>query len=488
MPQTTKKSKLNLETESCRSIRTILPHFRRVVVSMALCLTTACTNYFSPDYERPDTPAKVEWSRHLPTKVSGSQVIREEWWKNFRDPYLDQLIARAIEHNVDLAILAKSIGVAKTTISQVNATRLPTIEGAFGARLTKASGAPLRESYSWVTALSWEIDIWGKIEEGVEAQEAEYKASEADWRAGYLIMVSNLATTYFQIRLFDEQIERQRASLHANNDILKTFEIMREEGVMSDQDVLQQSARINTLEKDLMELQRLRALAENALATIQGIPAGNFSVSPSKFLVDVKPVDIPLGLPSDLLLRRPDIVAAEYRVLESLNLISEARKGLLPTVRIMAKGGMSSIKVTDLSKAFTYGLDPSIELPFLDPNVYARIDVTEAEIKVFEEQYRATVLNAFEEVENALVNLTNQKKQRVELQEKVRKLTKSTELVRMRLSEGLTTKLEVFESERTYLVAELELLRNHQQFLAANIELYKALGGGWPVEEVKDDG
>ncbi|MGH8548506.1 MAG: efflux transporter outer membrane subunit [Methylococcales bacterium] len=458
----------------------------RILLYISFCAASACS-YFSPEYARPDAPVKKAWVRHVPENVSATETIRPDWWRNFGDPYLDDLVGKAIDQNLDLKILAARTGVAQATIGQVNAARLPTVEGAFGSRFIKAPGRDLQKSYSYALALNWEVDIWGKIQKSVEAQQAEVQATEADWRAGYLEIVSGVAEIYFQIRLLDEQIQQQKSSVTANRRILEIQQAMVAEGMAPEKtSVLQQSAEVDRFERDLMELERFRALAENGLATILGIPAGDFRVPPGSLRGAVHLVELPLGLPMDLLLRRPDIIAAEFRVLQVHNLISEARRGLLPTVSITGKGGISSFKLTDLSKAFTYGLDPSIELPFLDPNVYARIDVTEAEVNVVKAEYRRTVIKAFEEVENAMASLASHKSQKAKLEERLKKLQAVAGTFRAQLEEGVISQLQVLESERSLLAAEQLLSRNHQDILIDTIELYKALGGGWPKQEIKE--
>ncbi len=460
----------------------ILP---KILAHISLIGISACA-YFSPEYKRPETPIKQSWVRHVPENVSAVATIRPDWWTNFGDPYLDKLIAMAIDQNLDLKILAARTGVAQSTISQVNAARLPTVEGAFGSRVIKAPGRSLQKSYSYALALSWEIDIWGQVEKGVQAQEADVQATEADWRAGYLVIVSDVAGIYFQIRLLDEQIVQQKTALEANRRILAILQSMQDEGILPETNLLQQSAEVDRFERDLIELQRIREISENGLAEMLGIPAGDFRVPSGNLRNVVHLVALPLGLPMDLLLRRPDVIAAEFRVLQVHNLISEARRGLLPTVSITGRGGISSIKLTDLSKAFTYGLDPSIELPFLDPSIYARIDVTEAQINVAKEEYRRTVIGAFKEVENALVNLDSHKSQKKELEERREKLRAVASTIRAQLLEGVVSQLQVLESERSLLAAEQQLLLNHQEILLDTIELYKALGGGWPKQEIRE--
>jgi outer membrane protein TolC len=193
---------------------------------------------------------------------------------------------------------------------------------------------------------------------------------------------------------------------------------------------------------------------------------------------------VPMGLPAQLLARRPDVVAAQYRILESYDEVGAARLAQLPTISLTGRGGTAAFSLSDLFKAFTFSFMPSIDLPMFDPNVRAHIKTTEAQSKVAEEQYRQAVFTAFEEVENALVNLDAHKKQRIELQQQNERLHTVAAQVEAQLKEGLVSQLEVLESERSLASAELSLLANHEQILSDTVTLYKAIGGGWPDVEV----
>ena len=193
---------------------------------------------------------------------------------------------------------------------------------------------------------------------------------------------------------------------------------------------------------------------------------------------------VPAGLPSELLNRRPDIVAAEFRLLEAYDLVGQARLAQLPSISLTGRGGTSSFALGDLLKSFTFGFLPSINIPAFDPSIKARLKTTEAQTKVFEHEYQRTVIGAFEEVENALTNLEAHRQQRTELQQQIDQLQIVAAQIQAQLREGLVSQLEVFETERSLLAAQLALLANHQQILADTVTLYKALGGGWPTVEV----
>lgn len=457
-----------------------------LVLGLGAALLCGCTGLGGPAYQRPDTPAKSSWSRKAPATVSAAETITVDWWKTFGDPYLDALVERAIAGNFDIRILAARIEVAGAQIGEVRAGALPTVDAGAGANFQKSTGQSFFHQYDLAAQVNWDIDVWGKVEKGVQAQQAEYHASEADWRAGYLTLVAAVATTYFQILQFDDQLDQQRNTIAKNKQILDIYQSMLANGVAPRTQVLQQRAEINRLTNELLELRRNRDIAENALATLVGAPAGELKVPAGHLQQRVKLPTVPMGLPSTLLSRRPDIVAAQYRILESYDLIGSAKLAQLPSISLTAHGGTASFALSDLLKAFTFGFMPSINLPMFDPGLKAHIKTTEAQSKVAVEDYRRTVMAAFEEVENALVNLDARHKERAELAQQIGHLRVVATQVEAQLKEGLVSQLEVFETERSLLAAELSLLANHQLILSDTVTLYRALGGGWPSVEIRN--
>jgi NodT family efflux transporter outer membrane factor (OMF) lipoprotein len=454
-----------------------------LLASIFMTLLSSCSGLGGPEYSRPDVVSKEGWSDDPGARISAQDTIQPDWWKGFNDAYLNELVDRAISGNIDIRVLAARSGVAKATISQAEAGLLPTLSGGLGTDTIKSSGNSTRTQYSVASDVIWEVDIWGKVRKGVEAQQADYKATEAGWRAGYLVMVSDVATAYFQIRQFDEQIKQQQKTVERNTQILDIYENMRSEGLVAETQVLQQQAEINRLQTGLLDLKRLRELTENGLATLLGMPADTLKV-PDAGLRSVRAVDVPSGLPSDLLSRRPDIIAAEYRVLQAHDLEGQARLARLPSLSLTGKAGSASFDLDDLLKTWTSGFSSLASIPIFDPNVQSRIKVSEAQTRVAEEEYRRTVLGAFEEVENALVNLSNRKQQTDELSSRREKLVTVSDQVYAQLQEGMATQLEVLEIERTLLDSEQEMLANHWQILNDTVSLFKALGGGWPREVV----
>ncbi len=450
----------------------------------ALLCSCADLDVRTPEYQRPDAPGKSSWSRQA--DVSASETITPEWWKAFQDPYLDGLINKAIEGNFDLMVLAARIEIANTQIAEARAGSMPILDLGAGASYEKTTGQKTSRQYSLGTNVIWDIDIWGQVEKGVQGQVAEFRATEADWRAGFLRLVSDVSTTYFQVLQFDEQIERQQQALGKNRQILDIYRAMHAHGLMSEAQVLRQRAEINRLTRDLLEQQRSRDLAENALATLIGVPARELKVPFGRLQESVQLPAVPAGLPAQLLSRRPDIIAAEYRVLATHNLVGQAKLAQLPSISLTGRAGTASIDLGDLLKSFTTSLLPSVNLPIFNPGIRARVKTTEAQAKIAEQDYRRTVIAAFEEVENALVNLDSRRKQRAELQTQVNHLKVVSTQVEAQLKEGLVSQLEVFETERSLLAAQLAVLSHHREILSDTVTLYKALGGGWPPVDVRN--
>lgn len=453
----------------------------------------ACLDTSVPKHERPEVAAKTGWAGQAEGTVVGrtsaKESIRPDWWTAFRDPYLNQLVRKALDDSISIQILVARLDVSRASAGLSEADLLPRVAGAAG-RSSQVShddsgGTTTSTQYSLGAALSWEIDLWGKVQKGVNAQKAEYQASQADYRAGYLMLVSDVANTYFNIRKEDEQLGRQRDAVTTGEKILAIYEAQHREGLVPYTKLIQQRAEVTNLRQELLEIQRRRATEVNKLATLLGVPAGELRVPEGKLSDSITLMEVPVGLPSDLLERRPDIIAAEYRLLSQYELVGQAKLARLPSLTLTGTGGFASAALTSLLSGWSLGLAPAIAFPIFDERLKRSVKVNEAQAKLAEQEYRNTVMRAFEEVENALGDVANRKQQVALVEERLADLRMANQQVHRQLREGLISQLEVFESERTLLSAEQQLLSLRQQILEGMVTLYKALGGGWPPEVVK---
>ncbi|MEM1229306.1 MAG: efflux transporter outer membrane subunit [Pseudomonadota bacterium] len=451
-----------------------------------LCL--GCSSVAGPDYERPEVTVPEQFRASAPGPVTAATAITRDWWTGFQDPYLNELIDRSVAGNLDLRVSVARVQEAQAAIGQVRAAGLPSLSAGGsvsvdGARNPFTGDFATTESYRGNTQLSWELDTWGKIKKGVAARRAAYQASEADWRAAYLTTVSSVATSYFLLRQLDEQGLIQARSLKAAQAVLAIFQAQYREGLVGNTQVLRQEAEVTGIERGQLELERQRALAELALATLLGEPADALRVPRDALTTTVAEPPVPGGLPADLLSRRPDIVAAEYRVLEAHQLVGEARLARLPAISLTAQGNgggsLASAGLSSFVKSLTFGLGPSLQIPIFDPAVRAQLRTRTASADTREAEYRRVVLLAFQEVESALVNLASRRAQKSAIEAELTKLRQVAQQTEAQLELGLANQLEVLESQRRLLSVNQALLETHQNILSDTVTLYKALGGGW---------
>ncbi|MEJ2089364.1 MAG: efflux transporter outer membrane subunit [Gammaproteobacteria bacterium] len=449
---------------------------------LLLALLGGCASAVkTPEYQAPAVPQKAAWSESL----GEQRAIDREWWKGFQDPYLDDLTDRALRGNVDLQVMAARTEVAGAQIGQAKAALLPVISAGARTDTTTISG-----DYDLGTSrktgvggdMFWELDIWGKARKGVQAQKAGYRASTADYHAGYLSLVSGVANTYFLIRQADDQIAQQELALTRNQRMLDIYRDLHANDLEPETAVIKQQVEVTRTESALQTLRTNREKLENALATLIGVPAGEFDVPDTAGFTDISPVDVPAGMPSDLLTRRPDLLAAEERLRQSIAMEGQARLAQLPSVGLTSIGGSASYGLSNLLQTWTMGLSGVVQFPVFDPNVRARIPVSEAQVEVAEQEYRASVMRAFEEVENVLVALNGAREQRKLLAAARADLATITRQQMEQLRLGLVSQLEVIQAERELQEAEQLLLANHWEILSDTVSLFKAVGGGWPPE------
>jgi len=456
-------------------------------VAMAL---SACS--VGPEYERPELQEKKAWSERGAAELAPSEVIEMDWWTGFGDPYLDKLVKEAISGSFDLKILLGRIQEAGATIKGARAGLMPTLDLSTGQSFERTKVAPTgptmsRKSASAQSNLSWEMDMWGKKRREYSATKAEYEASQADYRAGYLKLVSELAQAYFQVRQIDEQSDLTDKFYKEHQQIATIYRNQYAEGLIPEWKVLRQEAEVKRLSQELLELERVRKRLEHRIAILLGRPPGDLKVPPADLRGNLKPVKVPVGLPSDLLSRRPDIVAAEYRLVKATHEVGAAEAARLPSFGLTGKGSLASEALKGLlTGTWALSIAPAVKMPLFDGGSRkADVAAKEARAQVTQEVYRKTVMTAFEEVENALVNLESRQKQKAVLQEKLDGLKQIRSQTTAKFELGLISQLEVLDIERELYASEKSLLEMHRYLLDDTVALFKAVGGGWGKVTVK---
>jgi len=457
--------------------------FTIVFVALSFISLTSCM--VGPDYKKPELPIKKKWQT-ASMRESPGRIVQMDWWKEFGDPQLNYLIETAIDESYDLKILFDKLAAAGALTKKSQADLYPSADMTAMGEFTKSENAGAAKELDIRAGVTWELDLWGKKRREIAAKQAEQQSLEAEYRAGYLKLVSEVGTNYFLVRQLDLQAEMAKGHLEDNTAILKIYQQQHTEGLVAEEKVDRQRAEVFDLKRDIEEMRRRRKIAENHITTLLGKPVGAMAVPYDGKSEIVRPVDIPVGLPSNLLERRPDIIAAEFLVLKAVNLEGAAEAAKLPSFSLTAKGGLIGVAFSSLLSGGIVGITPQLMLPIFDAGKrQAEVEMRKAEVRIASSRYAKVVLNAFEEVENALVNLNSRQKQYEYLGKRIRSLRKVRKQTFQKLEMGLVSQLEVLEVEKELYSAEKAMPLLKRYLLDDSITLYKALGGGWPPINVQ---
>ncbi|WP_454007079.1 efflux transporter outer membrane subunit [Alcaligenes sp. Marseille-Q7550] len=457
-------------------------------LSLALLLGALAGCAVGPDYQRPDAPvgehfreARVEgaWKTAQPADLQA----RGAWWAAFNDGVLDELMRGLNTQNFSVQQAEARVRQAQAALSnarsglfpQVNGTAASTRRGS-GSGQTSQSGS----TYDLNANVSWEVDLWGRIRRQVESGDASLQASAADMVATRLSLQSQLAQTYFQYRsaesaerLLDQTVQAYERSLQINQNRLDA-------GFSAQSDVAAALSQLEGARTQRLALNREKAGYQHALAVLVGRPPSQFELVPHAPWPVVP--DIPVGLPSSLLERRPDVARAERRMAQANAEIGVAKAAWFPSLKLNASGGFSS---SDLSEWLTaparvWSLGPSLALTLLDFGARrAKVEQAEAGYDEQVAAYRQTVLTALKEVEDALSDLNGLGLEQASQARALAAARESLQLTRNQFDAGLVDYLSLAQTETTAFSAERQALDLESQRLRAAVKLLVALGGGW---------
>ncbi|HZI83139.1 MAG TPA: efflux transporter outer membrane subunit [Casimicrobiaceae bacterium] len=436
-----------------------------------------------PDYQRPETALPAAFR-----ESAGSEAgIPNDWWRLFRDPLLDDLVATALAANVDIAQAVARVEEADANLRAVNAAFFPEIDlsgtagrTASSAKVAAPSPPVVRNDLRLAFTASYEIDFWGKLRRASEAARAQGLSTRYARDVVTLSVAALTTETYFSLRSLDAQIASTRATLASRDETLAIVRRRADAGLASDLEVRQAEGARSDAAFQLNELLRERALAEHLLGTLTGrldltIPAGDLAHLPL-------PAMPPPGLPSTLLERRPDIRQAEQDVVAANAQIGVAKAELFPTITLTGDFGGESKSLAGL---FTvpgriWALGAGLSAPIFEAGrLSALVDVQRARERQAVAAYGRAIQTGFREVQDALTNVQRFAALEGDAQASVNAAREALRLANVRYGAGYTGFLDVLDSQRSLNVAELALIRSRQNLLSAGVDLMKALGGGW---------
>ena len=440
-----------------------------------------------PDYKRPGVDMPVSW-RYEAKEVR--ELANTAWWEQFNDPVLNGLIRSALEQNKELRIATASIEEFFGRYFSTRGNQFPLVGAdadAFHKRLSEKNTVQPIEGkdnpYSYYDAFlsgSWEIDFWGKFRRATEAARAELLGTEETRRTVVLTLVSAVAASYLDLRALDKQLEITRSTAASRKNTLNLFQLRFQKGIISEVDVSQAQSEYEDAMARIPVFERAIAQTEDSLSVLLGHNPGPI---PRGLTIDelILPA-VPAGLPSELLERRPDIRRSEQLLIAANARIGVAKSFYFPTISLTGAFGTASTELSNLftapSRAWDIGVPLTVPL-FTAGRIGGEVKAAEAVQQQAAYSYQQTILTAFQEVEDALVDRAKSGQRLDALNRQLKALQDYVRLANMRYHEGYTSYLEPLDAERSLFNVQLTQVEAQNTLFRSLINIYKSMGGGW---------
>jgi len=465
-----------------------------------LGLLVAGCKAVGPDYvaPKPSAPASfAEAPGHISGQVSEAPFIDDAWWKNFGDANLDALIAQALKSAPDLAEAQARVREARALKGIAGAGRYPTADAT--GEYTRNLGSdnvptgvppgglgPGIHSNLWQAGFdaSWEIDIFGGIRRSIEAADANFQAVAEDRADVTLTLLAEVARDYIDLRGAQRRIEVARKNLAIERDLLALTQSLLTAGLAPQQDVLRAEAQVRDIQAAIPEFETDERAAAYRIAALIARPFAEVSAELSVPVpIPQSASEVPVGLPSELIKRRPDVRAAERRIAAANARIGIARADLYPHFSLTGVAGIESLSFSSFGNASSgyYQIGPGITWRIFDAGkIRFGVQAESARTAAATAAYERSVLDAFRDVETALVSYANTKVRRNELAAESAADTEATDIAKLLYARGVESFLPVLDAERSLYAADDALAQSERDSALALIALYKSLGGGWP--------
>ncbi len=452
-------------------------------IAFILLIVAGCA--VGPKYSRPDKK-RPEGYTQAPSK--SDSITNLKWWDVYQDSALQKLIRIAVDSNLDLSIAIARVDEAKAVLGYNQANLFPFLDYSLRGRASdfskSAEQSGVTFSQNSVAALgnvSWEIDVWGKLRHANRAAYADLVATDEVRKSIYISLVAQIAELYFQLRGLDERMEITRRTYQTRMEYLRIISLRFEKGNVSELDKLQAEQIAADAQSQLFSLERSIIITENALNVLLGqahAPVTRGLRNDEQQL----PLDIPSGLPSELLERRPDIRGAEQKLIAQTDRVGIAVALKFPSLSLTGLLGVANPEISNLfsKDAFLGSVTGQLTGPIFRFNQNnRRVEAERAKVKQAGYQYEKTVLTAFAEVENSLAEVRTYRNEFGARQTQVAATAKSLTLSKALYDNGYTSFLQVLDTERELYNSQFQKSVALQNQLISTVRLYKALGGGW---------
>jgi multidrug efflux system outer membrane protein len=472
----------------------------RVAIASLIFLAGGCA--VGPNYEKPGLPIPSAWHEAQQKGVDSRSAELTRWWTAFKDPLLDSLVERALKSNLDLRIAEARIREARAARAATAAGAWPTVDvsgsysrnrsskNAFSSPSQESGGSSFsgggnleRNFFDAGFDASWEIDVFGGVRRGVEAADATIEASVESRRDTLVTLLGDVARNYIDLRGSQRRLTVARANLKAQQDTLDLTRVRFQAGLASDLDVAQAEAQVNTTAAQIPTLENSLKQAAYSLDVLLGLQAGAlWGELWKETAIPSLPPEILVGLPSDLLRRRPDIRFAERQLAAATAQVGAAMADLFPKFFLTGMAGVQSVSASDwfTGRSRYWSIGPTISWPIFDAGrIRANVEIRNAQQEQALNQYEKAVLSALGDVETSLVNYANEQTRYRSLTDAVAANRRALEMANDLYIKGLVDFLNVLEAQRSLYSSENDLAQSEVTMAANLIALYKALGGGW---------
>ena len=455
-----------------------------------------------PNYHKPEVSTPAQWGEPLASGETNSVASTAGWWRNFHDSELDSLVGRAVKSNLDLQIAQARVKEARAEYGVAVGNLWPSVDASGSyAHQRQSQNQPLLASVppSFDIPLgnnvfqsgfdaSWEIDVFGGQRRAVESAKAQVSAIEFGERDVLVSLLGDVAVNYVEARGYQRQLEIANENIQAQEQSLAITQRRFEHGLVSNLDVQQASTLLASTRATVPTLETSLAASIHRLGVLLGQPPEALQTELSTVApIPAAPPEVPVGLPSELLLRRPDVAQAERQFAAATANIGVAKADLFPKFSLTSAAGLESVSASDWFEAGSryWSAGPTVQWNIFDGGrIRANIRVQDARQEEALDTYEKTALSAFEDVENALVAYAKEQVRRRSLEDAVKSSQESLHLANKLYANGLTDFINVLDAERSLYEAEDALANSDIAVSADVVALYKSLGGGWEAQSV----
>ena len=478
------------------------PILRRLSLVAALALSGCAAG---PDYLRPSSFMPSAWTKaeaNVQEAALPADKAGERWWSLYADPVLDKLLDEALANNADAQVAAARVLEARAIAGIVDADLYPSLAAGFSGsrgKSTLVGSFPrpadlprIQNNYRAILDASYEVDLWGKFRRASEAARADLFAARSARDAVLLSLTAGVAQQYFALFAADAQVKVAERTAATRGETLKLFRQRLEVGALSEYNLRQAEAEEAAARSQLASLLRERERAETALAVLLGrSPREVFEGTVVRGTPGTSlPLTVPAGLPSDLLLRRPDLQEAEQKLIAANARIGVARAQFFPSIALTANIGSESVAFSKLftGPAAIFSFAAGVTQPLWNAGrIGFGVEAAEARRDQALAQYKQAVAAAFKDVRDALAAQTAARDALAAETARAVALEKALQAANQRFDAGIASRLDVLDVERNLLIAELARIDAERALRAALADLFKALGGGWPSGDTMED-